>query len=269
MTFLFSFYKSFIYKSSFVATLSELSSYQCTLVAFFLFILYDAVCVVLCGFSNVSVLSKSYSSMTCLMIAFSIIGQTEVARTFLERQARQIYHCRFYFSYCSSTSELALSILLCNWHLSHPHLLNESESKFRFESPKWFHVLATAPDLSDLMCSTMVTVFIDRIYGEPKESGPEASMLTFSWPEEAYLAQPTAWVPPVLHFTHKQFAGHHTSARRDDDLVDGISGRVVIGSKYEQHESPDEADGVKWSDITWWSVVDFFHPQFLLLSFKS
>jgi len=131
------------------------------------------------------------------------------------------------------------------------------------------HVLATAPDLSDLMRSTMVTVFIDRIYGEPKESGLEASMLAFSWPEEAYLAQPTAWVPPVLHFTYRQFAGHHTSARRDDDLVDGISGRVVVGSKYERHESPDEADGVKWSDITWWSVVDFFHPQFLLLSFKS
>jgi hypothetical protein len=132
------------------------------------------------------------------------------------------------------------------------------------------HVLATAPEiLSDLLRSTMVTVCIDKIYGEPEEYGPKSSMLAFSWPEEADLAQPMAWVPPILHFTHKWFAGHHTSTPRDDDLVDEVSGRVVIGSKYERHESSYEVDGVKWSDITFWSVGDFFHPQFLPSSFKS
>jgi hypothetical protein len=115
----------------------------------------------------------------------------------------------------------------------------------------------------------MVTVYIDKIYGEPKDSGLQASMLAFSWPDVADLAQPTVWVPPVLHFTHKRFAGHHTSATRDDDLVDEVSGRVVIGSKYRRHEFPYVVDGVKWSDITSWSVVDFFHPQFLPSSFKS
>ena len=119
------------------------------------------------------------------------------------------------------------------------------------------------------MRCTRVTVYIDKIYSEPYYE-LEASMLAFSWPEEGdILAQPMAWVPPVLHFTSKQFAGHHTSVMRGDDLVDDVSGRVVTGSKYETHEFPGEADGVQWSDITCWSVVDFFHPQFLPSSFRS
>ena len=112
-------------------------------------------------------------------------------------------------------------------------------------------VLARAPALSKLMRSTRVTVYIDKIYGEPY-SELEASMLAFSWPEEGdSLAQPMAWVPPILHFTSKQFAGHHTSAMRGDDLVDDVSGRVVTGSKYEIGEFPGnlEADGLQWSDI--------------------
>jgi hypothetical protein len=126
------------------------------------------------------------------------------------------------------------------------------------------HVLATAPGLSKLMRATMVIVLIDKIYGEREDYGLKASMLTYSWPEEADLAQPTAWVPPTLHFTHKQFAGHHTSVMRGNDLVDDVSGRVVTGSKYETvgDEIPEEVDGVEWSDIICWSVVDFFHPQF-------
>jgi hypothetical protein len=110
---------------------------------------------------------------------------------------------------------------------------------------------------------------IDKIYCEPT-SGLEASMLAFSWPEEAEsLELPKAWVPPILHFTSKQFAGHHTSVLRGDDLVDDVSGRVVTGSKYENYVYPEEVDGVKWSDIMCWSVVDLFHPQFQLSSFKS
>jgi len=125
------------------------------------------------------------------------------------------------------------------------------------------HVLAIIPALSDLGKSTGVIICIDKIYCEP-ESG-QASMLAFSWPEEAdSLAQPLAWVPPILHFTPRQFAGHHTSVIRGDDLVDDVSGRVVTGSKYENYsEFPEEVDGVEWSDIPCWSVVDFFHPQFL------
>jgi len=127
------------------------------------------------------------------------------------------------------------------------------------------HVLAIAPALFDLRISSRLTICIDKIYAKPI-FGPEASMLTFSWPEEAdSLAQTMAWVPPVLHFMHKRLAGHHTSAIRNVDLVDDVSGRVITGSKYEGGE---EIDGVEWSDITSWSVVDFFHPQFLLSSFK-
>jgi len=126
------------------------------------------------------------------------------------------------------------------------------------------HVLAIVPALSDLGKSNGVTIYIDKIYAEPI-SGLKASILAFSWPEEAdSLAQPMAWVPPILHLTSKQFAGHHTSAMRGNDLVDDVSGRVVTGSKYEMYsEFPEEVDGVEWSDITSWSVVDFFHPHFL------
>jgi hypothetical protein len=131
------------------------------------------------------------------------------------------------------------------------------------------HVLATAPVLFDFRDSGAVTICIDKIYCEP-ESGLEASMVAFSWPEEAEgLELPKAWVPPILHFTPKQFAGHHTSAIRGDDLIDDVSGRVVIGSKYEIYEFPEDVDGVEWSDIICWSVVDFFHPQFLPSSLKS
>jgi hypothetical protein len=131
------------------------------------------------------------------------------------------------------------------------------------------HVLAMAPALSDLMYDSQVTICIDKIYCEP-ESGLEASMVAFSWPEKAgSLELPTTWVPPILHFMPKQFAGHHTSVMRGNDLVDDISGRVVTGSKYEKYEFPTEVDGVKWSDIICWSVVDSFHPQFLPSSFKS
>ena len=88
-------------------------------------------------------------------------------------------------------------------------------------------------------------------------------MLAFNWPEKAdSLAQPIPWAPPILHFTPKQFTGHHTSTIRGEDMVDDISGRVVTGSKYESYEFP-QVDGVEWFDITCWSVVDFFHPQFL------
>ena len=115
----------------------------------------------------------------------------------------------------------------------------------------------------------MKTVCIDKIYGELIDSGPKASMLAFSWPEEADLTQPTAWVPPILHFTHKQYSGRHTSARRGDDLVDEVSGRVVIGSKYERHEFPEGVDRVAWSDIiSCWSVVDFFHSSIFAVVFQ-
>ncbi|KIM47349.1 hypothetical protein M413DRAFT_273184 [Hebeloma cylindrosporum] len=124
------------------------------------------------------------------------------------------------------------------------------------------HVLATVPELPRLMFYTMVTVCIDKIYGKPWGSELKASMLSFSWPEEVDLRQPTAWVPPILHFTHKQFAGHSTSATRVNDLVDEISGRVVTGWKDENYELPEEVDEVCWS------VVDFFHPRFLPSSFK-
>ena len=131
------------------------------------------------------------------------------------------------------------------------------------------YLLAIVPALSDLGKFSAATIRIDKIYIEPV-SGLEASMLAFSWPEEAdSLAQSMAWVP-ILHFTSKQFAGHHTSAMRGEDLVDDVSGRVVTGSKYENYSGfPEEVDGVEWSDITCWSVVDFFHPQFLPSSFKS
>ena len=123
-----------------------------------------------------------------------------------------------------------------------------------------FHVLAIAPALLNLRHST---IYIDRIYASPF-FGLEASMLAFSWPEEAdSLAQPTAWVPPVLHFTSKQLVGHHPAAIRDPDLVDDVSGRVVTGSMLEHREG---VDGVVCRS---WSVVDFFHPQFLPSSFKS
>ena len=91
-------------------------------------------------------------------------------------------------------------------------------------------------------------------------------MLAFSWPEEAdSLAQPMPWEPPVLHFTSKQFADHHPAPMSNVDLVVDVSGRVVTGWKYECGE---EVDGER-SDTTSWSVVDFFHPQFLPSSFKS
>jgi hypothetical protein len=117
----------------------------------------------------------------------------------------------------------------------------------------------------------MVTVYVDKIYGEPRNYELKASMLAFGWPEVADLEEPTAWVPPVLHFTHKRFAGHHTSARRDEDFVDEVSGRVVIVSKDmdDDFSQDSELDGVECSDISSWSVVDFFHPQFLPSSFKS
>ena len=51
------------------------------------------------------------------------------------------------------------------------------------------------------------------------------------------------------------------------DLVDGVSGRVVTGLKYEDRDfaeiEPEGAEGVEWSDIISWSVVDFVDPQFL------
>ena len=125
-------------------------------------------------------------------------------------------------------------------------------------------VLAMAPNL---MWADGVTICIDKIYCEPNESVLEASMTAFSWPEEAEsLAQLLAWVPPILHFTSKQFAG--PSVIRGYDLVDEVSGRVVTGSKYENYDFPEEVVEVEWSDITCWLVVDFFHPQFLP-SFKS
>jgi hypothetical protein len=82
-----------------------------------------------------------------------------------------------------------------------------------------------------------VTICIDKIYAKPV-LGLKASMLAFSWPEEAdSLAQPMAWVPPVLHFTSRQFAGHHRRSHiRNADLVDDVSGRVVTGSKHEYGE---------------------------------
>ena len=128
------------------------------------------------------------------------------------------------------------------------------------------HVLAVSPALIDFRMYSRVSICIDKIYSK-SIFGLEASLLAFSWPEEAdSLAQPTPWVPPVLHFIYKWFAGHHTSVIRHADLVDDVSGRVVTGSKYGDAE---EVDGVEWSDIISWSVVDFFHPQFLPLSFKS
>lgn len=48
-----------------------------------------------------------------------------------------------------------------------------------------------------------------------------------------------------------------------EDIVNEISGQVVTGLKYESYEFPEEVNGVEWFDITCWSVVDFFHPQFL------
>ncbi|KIM47337.1 hypothetical protein M413DRAFT_272960 [Hebeloma cylindrosporum] len=121
-------------------------------------------------------------------------------------------------------------------------------------------LLATAPALPDLISSTAITVCIDKIYSEPKEFGEEAFTLAFNWPEEEDWED---WDPPT-----RQFAGHHTSVTRGRDLVDEVSGRVVIGSKYEDGDFPANKDGVEWSDITGWSVVDFAHPQFLPSSFK-
>lgn len=128
------------------------------------------------------------------------------------------------------------------------------------------HVLATAPALSDLeRQSTVVTIFIDKIYLEPRNSAGKALMLAFGWPEEADSAQPTGWVPPVLHFTHRKY---HTSANHFYDLVDEVSGRVVVtGSKFDNIDLPEGADGV--DDDICSSVVDFCHPQFLPSSFNS
>ena len=133
------------------------------------------------------------------------------------------------------------------------------------------HVLAIVPDLGTSGVATICIDKIYKIYGEPPFYGRQASVLTFSWPEEAdSLAQSIAWVPPVLYLTPKQFAGHHTSVIRGDDLVDDVSGRIVTGSKDEIiSQFPEEVDGVEWSDIIYWSVVDFFHPQFLPESFES
>ena len=67
-----------------------------------------------------------------------------------------------------------------------------------------------------------------------------------------------------LGFHAQTVCSHHTSVKHGHNLVDDISGRVIIGSKL-----PEDLDEVEWLDITCWSVVDFFHPQFLPSSFES
>ncbi|KIM47348.1 hypothetical protein M413DRAFT_273180 [Hebeloma cylindrosporum] len=123
------------------------------------------------------------------------------------------------------------------------------------------HVLATVPALSSHLTVDFarVIVCIDKIYSKPFLSEPKASMLSFSWPEEADLAQPMDWVPPILHLMYKQFAGHRMSVKLGyyRDVVDEVSGRVVIPLYTNQ------------TAIRGWSVVEFAHPHFLLSSVPS